>query len=110
MNKLLPDELQNRFRAWYSNYLTIRQFGANDTLMVNNLWGQENGPNTPSPPPATDGNWTNWDNYLTQLVSDINAAGITTGLDMELWNEPDLQFDNNTHYLETWGRSFHYLR
>ncbi|PKX96013.1 glycoside hydrolase family 39 protein [Aspergillus novofumigatus IBT 16806] len=63
--------------------------------------------------PGDNGDWTSWDNYLTHLLSDIKANGMTDGLIIDIWNEPDLTYFWNrdqTQYLQMWGRTFHRLR
>ncbi|ETS79549.1 hypothetical protein PFICI_09402 [Pestalotiopsis fici W106-1] len=101
------DEYNNRFRAVHSNYLTVRKFGGNYTLMVSNLWGQRN---SSSPDPGSDGDWSSWDTFLATLCADIKAAGMTSGLDIEVWNEPDGQFSSSATWLNIWGRSYPKLK
>uniref|UniRef100_A0A8H7N8S0 Glycoside hydrolase family 39 protein n=1 Tax=Bionectria ochroleuca TaxID=29856 RepID=A0A8H7N8S0_BIOOC len=101
------EEYKNRFRAFHSDYLTTRKFGGNYTLMLGNLFGQRN---KTSPHPGDGGDWTSWDEFVTTICSDLIENDILDGLDIEVWNEPDIQFYNYTPWLQVWGRAFYQLK
>lgn len=64
--------------------------------------------------PGDNGSWTDFDNFLTAMISAINKNAMTDGLDIEIWNEPDLTGvywqRAQSQYLEMWGRAYHRLR
>ncbi|VUC29732.1 unnamed protein product [Clonostachys rosea] len=101
------EEYKNRFRAFHSDYLTTRKFGGNYTLMLGNLFGQRN---DTSPHPGDDGDWASWDEFVTTICSDLVKNNILDGLDIEIWNEPDIQFYYYSTWLQVWGRAFYQLK
>jgi hypothetical protein len=65
------------------------------------------------PFPGDNGDWTNFDQYMARLTSDIKANNMLPGLVIDIWNEPDgggFWKRSQQQYLETWGRAFYYLR
>ena len=64
--------------------------------------------------PGDGGDWTGLTTFMTQLISNVQAAGMT-GPDVrwELWNEPELSlFWNGTQaqWLETWKHAYQQIR
>jgi hypothetical protein len=64
--------------------------------------------------PGQGGDWTDYTSFMTQLISDVKANGMT-GADVrwELWNEPDYSgFWGGTQaqWLEMWKRGFQQIR
>lgn len=106
-------EYKNRFKSALSNYKTARKYDANFIFLIHDLWGADGTQNSSAPYPGDNGDWTSWDEYLTQWISDMNANDATTALSVDLWNEPDLTYfwtRGQTQYLEMWGRTWHRLR
>lgn len=102
-----------RFASALSNYQTAREYDANFIFLIHDLWGADGTQNATAPYPGDDGDWTSWDDYLTQWISDMNANDATAGLSIDIWNEPDLTaFWDRTQdqYLEMWGRTYPRLR
>jgi hypothetical protein len=86
---------------------------AHANLMNSDLWGADGTQNSSAPYPGDNGDWTSWDDYLTQWISDMNANHATAGLSIDIWNEPDLTFFWNApqaQYRQMWGRTWHRLR
>ncbi|KAK4139454.1 glycoside hydrolase family 39 protein [Dichotomopilus funicola] len=83
------EEYRNRFGSALSNYRTTRKFGARFILLVHDLWGADSTQGTDAPYPGDNGDWTSYDRYLTQLISDLKANNMLEGLDIDIWNEPD---------------------
>ena len=50
------------------------------------LWGADGYPISRFP--GDNGNWTDYDNFLTRLINDVRAAGLTVQWD--IWNEPNI--------------------
>jgi hypothetical protein len=104
---------KNRFASALSNYKTTREYNANFIFLIHDLWGADGTQNSSAPYPGDNGDWSSWDAYLTQWISDMNANGATAGLSVDIWNEPDLTgFWNRpqAQYLQMWGRTWHRLR
>ena len=92
-----------------SNYKTARQHGAPFIFLIHDLYGCDGTQNSSTPYPGDNGNWAYWDDYLTQLISDINANSMTTDLVIDIWNEPDgsgFWARSQDQYLQMWGRTF----
>ncbi|RDW59995.1 glycoside hydrolase-3 [Coleophoma crateriformis] len=108
------DEYKVRFASALSNYHTTRKYGASFIFLIHDLWGADGTQNSTAPYPGDDGDWTSWDDYLTQWISDMNANNATAGLSIDIWNEPDLSFfwgtRTQSQYLEMWGRTYPRLR
>ena len=107
------DEYKNRFASALSNYRTARKYGANFIFLIHDLWGADGTQNASAPYPGDNGDWTDWDDYLTNWISDVNANDMTPGLSVDIWNEPDLDiFWNRTQeqWIEMYGRTYHRLR
>jgi len=80
-------------RAYYAK---ARAIGAKYSMLLSGLWGADGPCNVPRWP-GDGGNWTEYTNFLTQVINDARAAGMT-GPDVrwDMWNEPNIFF---------WGRS-----
>jgi hypothetical protein len=66
-------------------------------LKMSDLWGADGGQGNAAYP-GDNGDFTDYDKFLTQLVSDLKANGMTD-LKMLIWNEPDLTiFWNRSEY------------
>lgn len=105
---------RERFATVLANYQTTRAQGGTFILLIHDLWGTDGTQASTAPYPGDDGDWSSWDNYLTQLFSDIDANGMTTNLVVDIWNEPDLGtvFWGRTQaqYLQMWGRTYYRWR
>ncbi|KAF5851105.1 hypothetical protein GGP41_003919 [Bipolaris sorokiniana] len=82
------DSYLPRFKSTLSNYRTTRKYNGEFILLVHDLWGAD-GSNIPRFP-GDNGNWTETDAFLTQLVKDIKANNMLDGLILDIWNEPDI--------------------
>ena len=89
-------------RRWNSTLAQARRtaaLGGQFIMLVHDIWGADGFPIDRFP--GDNGNWTDYDNYLTRLINDVRAAGITVQWD--LWNEPNLTLFWNrpaSQYLE----------
>ena len=104
---------QVRFGSALSNYKTVRQQGGKFVFLIHDLWGADGTQNSSAPYPGDNGDWTSWDNYLTQWISDMNANGATTDIIVDIWNEPDgTLFWNRpqAQWIQMWGRTYYRLR
>jgi hypothetical protein len=81
-------------------------------VILSDLWGADG--NSKIAMPGDNSDWNSYDNFLTALIKAINDNSMSSYLDLEIWNEPDLtdvfwQRDQ-TQYLQMWGRGYHKLR
>ncbi|KAF4635327.1 hypothetical protein G7Y89_g2773 [Cudoniella acicularis] len=106
-------EYKVRFASALSNYRTTRKYGGEFIFLIHDLWGADGTQNSSAPYPGDNGDWSSWDDYLTQWISDMNANDALEGLSVDIWNEPDLAYFWNapqSQYLQMWGRTYHRLR
>ncbi|KAH8799817.1 glycoside hydrolase superfamily [Xylogone sp. PMI_703] len=106
-------EYKNRFASALSNYKTARKYNAQFIFLIHDLWGADGTENSTAPFPGDNGDWTSWDNFLTQWISDMKTNGATTGLVIDIWNEPDLTAfwkRSQSQWIQMWGRTYHRLR
>lgn len=104
------DEYQIRFDSALSNYQTTRKYGGTFILLPHDIWGADGTQSSSAVYPGDDGDWSNYDNFLTQLVADMKANDMTDDVVIDIWNEPDgTSFWNRplSQYLELWGRAYY---
>jgi hypothetical protein len=58
---------QVRFASALSNYRTARKYNADFIFLIHDLWGADGTQNSTAPYPGDNGDWTSWDDYLTQV-------------------------------------------
>lgn len=100
-----------RFNSTLSNYRTARANGGDFIMLVHDIWGADGG--SVSKFPGDNGDWSETDKYLTQLVSDIQKNSMLDGLVLDLWNEPDIDiFWNRTwdQYLAYYVRAHKFFK
>ncbi|MFI2435720.1 RICIN domain-containing protein [Streptomyces sp. NPDC018693] len=98
-------DYQTRWRATLAQYQRTVALGGTFVILPHDLWGADG--TTSQPFPGDNGNWTQFDNFVRQLISDVKANNMTVQWD--LWNEPDLGgfWDRSqSQYLQMWSR-FH---
>ncbi|KAK7212802.1 hypothetical protein V2G26_019980 [Clonostachys chloroleuca] len=93
-----------RFNSTLSNYLTTRKFGGDFILLVHDLWGADGGSGNDALFPGDNGDWTEVDTFIKQLVSDIQANNMLEGLVIDIWNEPELEI----FWARTWEQYLEY--
>ena len=99
-------------RRWNSTLAQARRtiaLGGQFILLPHDLWGADGFPISRFP--GDNGDWTDYDNFLTRLITDIRAAGITVQWD--IWNEPNIGLFWNrpqSQYFELWRRTYQRLR
>jgi hypothetical protein len=77
-------------------YAKAKAVGAKYSMLLAGLWGADGRCNVPRWP-GDGGDWTEYTKFLTQVINDAQANGMT-GPDVrwDMWNEPNIFF---------WGRS-----
>ncbi|KAJ9608904.1 hypothetical protein H2200_006675 [Cladophialophora chaetospira] len=110
-------QYQPRFQSALSNYRTARQYGARFQLLIHDMWGADGGESKTAPFPGDNGVLTmgfTYDEFLAQVIFDIKANDMTDGLDIDIWNEPDIsvfwQSGNQEQWIQMWGRGYATLR
>ncbi|KAF5582650.1 glycoside hydrolase family 39 [Fusarium pseudocircinatum] len=107
------DKYRPRFNSALSNYKTARKYGARFVLLIHDLWGADSLQASDAAFPGDGGDWSNYEEFLDTVVTDIKKAGMTTGLDIDIWNEPDngpFWGRSQDQFLELWGRTYARLR
>jgi len=100
----------NAVKAYYAKAKTV---GATLLILVHDIWGADAVCHVPRWP-GQGGDWTEYASFMTQLIADAKANGMT-GPDVrwELWNEPDYSgFWGGTQaqWLEMWKRGYQQIR
>ena len=83
--------------------------GGKFVLLAHDLWGADGA--AISRFPGDNGNWTDYDNFLTRLFNDVQAAGLT--VEWDIWNEPNISIFWNrpqSQYFELWRRTYQRIR
>ncbi|RAO73454.1 uncharacterized protein BHQ10_009466 [Talaromyces amestolkiae] len=83
------NEYQCRFNATMLNYKQTRKFGAQFIILPHDIWGIDF-VNSTYNWPGDDADWTSYDDFLNQLISDLKANNALDGLIWDIWNEPDI--------------------
>lgn len=99
----------NFVKAYYAKAQSV---GATYIMILAPLWGSDGVCTVPRWPGA-NGNWTEFTNFMTQIINDAKANGMTgTNVRWDIWNEPDIFFWGGTQsqYLEMWKRAFRQIR
>ncbi|WP_188195611.1 RICIN domain-containing protein [Nonomuraea sp. SYSU D8015] len=98
-----------RWNATRAQLLRTRSLGGEFILLVHDLWGADGYPISRFP--GDNGNWTDYDAFLTRLINDVRATGAPVQWD--LWNEPNITLFWNrpiSQYFEMWKRAFQRIR
>ncbi|KJK43015.1 beta-xylosidase [Lentzea aerocolonigenes] len=98
-----------RWNSTRAQLLRTRSLGGEFVLLAHDLWGADGYPISRFP--GDNGNWTDYDNFLTRLIDDVRATGAPVQWD--LWNEPNITtFWNRpqSQYLELWRRTYQRVR
>ncbi|MFD1047697.1 alpha/beta hydrolase fold domain-containing protein, partial [Kibdelosporangium lantanae] len=94
-----------RWNATRAQLLRTRSLGGEFVLLVHDLWGADGYPISRFP--GDNGNWTDYDNFLTRVINDVRASGAPVQWD--IWNEPNITtFWNRpqSQYFELWRRAY----
>jgi len=98
-----------RWNATRAQLLRTRSLGGEFILLVHDLWGADGYPISRFP--GDNGDWTDYDNFLTRLINDVRATGAPVQWD--LWNEPNISLFWNrpqSQYFEMWRRAYQRVR
>ncbi|WP_433500833.1 lectin [Sphaerimonospora sp. CA-214678] len=98
-----------RWNATRAQLLRTRSLGGEFVLLVHDLWGADGYPISRFP--GDNGNWADYDSFLTRLIDDVRATGAPVQWD--LWNEPNITLFWNrpiSQYFEMWKRAYQRVR
>ncbi|WP_245966871.1 RICIN domain-containing protein [Sphaerisporangium album] len=98
-----------RWNATRAQLLRTRSLGGEFVLLVHDLWGADGYPISRFP--GDNGDWTDYDAFLTRLINDVRATGAPVQWD--LWNEPNITLFWNrpqSQYFELWRRTYQRVR
>ncbi|KXH34381.1 hypothetical protein CSIM01_00292 [Colletotrichum simmondsii] len=108
------DDYKVRMNGVISNYRIVRKHNGTYTTMMSDLWGADGGQReTDGPYPGDGGDWTQWDEFLAQVVKDLRENDALEGMSLDIWNEPngEVYWDRpQAQYLEAWAHAYAYLR
>ncbi|MFJ6153470.1 RICIN domain-containing protein [Micromonospora profundi] len=102
----------NYDRRWNSTVAQARRtvaLGGQFILLPHDLWGADGA--GISRFPGDNGNWADYDAFLSRLVNDVRASGLSVQWD--IWNEPNITIFWNrpiSQYLELWRRTYQRIR
>ena len=83
------DEYYGRLNSTLDNYFTCRNVNADFILLPHDVWGTDHA-NQSTKWPGDDGDWSDYDAFVNQLMSDLVARDATEGMNWDIWNEPDI--------------------
>ncbi|MEH0581550.1 RICIN domain-containing protein [Streptomyces sp. B21-108] len=100
---------RTRWNSTLAQYKRTVALGGTFVLLPHDLWGAD--ATTTQGWPGDNGDWTLFDNFVTQLINDVRANNMTVQWD--LWNEPDgrnFWGPSQTQYLQMWSRFYARVR
>jgi hypothetical protein len=98
-----------RWNATRAQMLRTQALGGTFVLLAHDLWGADGA--SISRFPGDNGDWTDYNNFLTRLFADVRATGVP--VEWDIWNEPNISLFWNrpaSQYLELWRRTYQRLR
>jgi hypothetical protein len=87
--------------------------GGKMVLLPHDMWGADGTRASSISYPGDDGNWTSYDNFLTQFIADIKHNGMEDNIVVDIWNEPNgsnFWHRDQSQYLEMFGRAYYRLK
>ncbi|GAA3926558.1 RICIN domain-containing protein [Actinoplanes auranticolor] len=98
-----------RWNSTRAQLVRTAALGGTFVLLPHDLWGADGYPITRFP--GDNGDWSDYDRFLTRLIADVRATGVPVQWD--IWNEPNLGLFWNrpqAQYFELWRRTYQRLR
>jgi hypothetical protein len=102
-------DYQTRWNSTLAQYKRTVALGGTFELLPHDLWGADS--TTTQAWPGDNGDWTQFDNFVTQLINDVKANNMKVQWD--LWNEPDgrgFWAPSQAQYLQMWSRFYARVR
>jgi hypothetical protein len=100
---------ERRWNATRAQMLRTQALGGRFVLLPHDLWGADGAPISRFP--GDNGNWSDYDDFLTRVINDVRATGVP--VEWDIWNEPNITLFWNrpqSQYLELWRRTYQRLR
>jgi hypothetical protein len=102
-----------RWNSTLAYFRRAQAIGARLIILPSDIWGADAVCTVPRWP-GDNGNWTEYTNFLNQLINDVIANGMTgSNVMWDIWNEPELSIfwgRSQSQYLETWRRAYQQIR
>jgi hypothetical protein len=98
-----------RWNATRAQLVRTNALGGKFVLLAHDLWGADGA--AISRFPGDNGDWTDYNNFLTRLFADVRATGVPVQWD--IWNEPNITLFWNrpqSQYFELWRRTYQRIR
>lgn len=98
-------DYRTRWNATLAQYKRTVALGGTFVILPHDLWGADGTTNQAFP--GDNGNWTQFDNFVNQLISDVKANNMT--VEWDLWNEPDQNgfwSRPQSQYVQMWSRFY----
>ncbi|MQY37291.1 hypothetical protein SRB17_52950 [Streptomyces sp. RB17] len=102
-------DYRTRWNATLAQYKRAVALGGTFVLLPHDLWGADGTTNQGWP--GDNGDWTQFDNFVTQLINDVKANNMN--VEWDLWNEPDgsgFWKPSQAQYLQMWSRFYARVR
>ncbi|MGW1557889.1 RICIN domain-containing protein [Streptomyces sp. NPDC002144] len=102
-------DYQTRWNSTLAQYKRTTALGGTFVLLPHDLWGADG--TTSQGWPGDNGDWTQFDAFVTQLIGDVKANNMT--VEWDLWNEPDgsgFWKPSQAQYLQMWSRFYARVR
>ncbi len=96
-------------RSYYGKAVAV---GARYEMILAAVWGSDGVCNVPRWP-GDNGSWTEFTSFMTQVINDVRANGMTgSNFVWDIWNEPNIFFwgRSQAQYLEMWKRAYQQIR
>jgi hypothetical protein len=93
--------------------VTAAPYNAAYHLLVSDVWGADTEQPDNTVYPCDNGDCSNWQTFLRQLVNDVKASGVKVSYD--IWNEPDgtgfwKRGVNSAQYFQMWDTAVRTIR
>ena len=93
--------------------VTAAPYNAAYHLLVSDVWGADTEQPDSTVYPCDNGDCTNWQTFLRQVVNDVRSSGVKVGYD--IWNEPDgtgfwKRGVNSAQYFQMWDTAVRTIR
>jgi hypothetical protein len=98
-----------RWNATRAQLMRTQALGGKFVLLAHDLWGADGA--AISRFPGDNGDWTDYNNFLSRLFADVRAAGVP--VEWDIWNEPNITLFWNrpqSQYFELWRRTYQRIR
>lgn len=80
-----------RFATVIDDAKRVHELGGTVIIKTSDLWGADDTQPATFPFPGDNGDWTSYDKFIQQLISDIKSSGLALKYvtQIDVWNEPD---------------------